>query len=151
MSFSAIGLVDPKTRWNCGGALRAAYCYNASLIVVSGNRVKRREMWNPALTDTVATHKHIPILMAEKDSLKNFLPKGCVPIAVDLIEGATSLPKYEHPERAMYFFGAEDGTLGKNVTDWCRDIVYIPTETCMNLAATVNVVLYDRMAKNVSR
>ncbi|MBU0538004.1 MAG: 23S rRNA methyltransferase, partial [Gammaproteobacteria bacterium] len=26
-------------------------------------------------------------------------------------------------------------------------IVYIPTKGCMNLAATVNVVLYDRLAK----
>jgi tRNA(Leu) C34 or U34 (ribose-2'-O)-methylase TrmL len=26
-------------------------------------------------------------------------------------------------------------------------VVYIPTVGCMNLAATVNVVLYDRMAK----
>jgi tRNA(Leu) C34 or U34 (ribose-2'-O)-methylase TrmL len=26
-------------------------------------------------------------------------------------------------------------------------VVYIPTTGCMNLAATVNVVLYDRMAK----
>jgi tRNA(Leu) C34 or U34 (ribose-2'-O)-methylase TrmL len=26
-------------------------------------------------------------------------------------------------------------------------VIYIPTRYCMNLAATVNVVLYDRMAK----
>jgi len=26
-------------------------------------------------------------------------------------------------------------------------VVYIPTVGCMNLAATVNVVLYDRLAK----
>lgn len=29
----------------------------------------------------------------------------------------------------------------------CRDIIYVPTNGCMNLAATVNVILYDRMAK----
>jgi tRNA(Leu) C34 or U34 (ribose-2'-O)-methylase TrmL len=27
--------------------------------------------------------------------------------------------------------------------------VYIPTVGCMNLAATVNVVLYDRLAKSL--
>jgi tRNA(Leu) C34 or U34 (ribose-2'-O)-methylase TrmL len=29
-------------------------------------------------------------------------------------------------------------------------VVYIPTTGCMNLAATVNVVLYDRMAKGLN-
>ena len=31
---------------------------------------------------------------------------------------------------------------------WCRDVVYIPTNGCMNLAACVNVVLYDRLSKS---
>ena len=57
------------------------------------------------------------------------------------------LNNYKHPERAFYIFGAEDQTLGKRIVSFCRDIVYIPTKTCMNLAATVNVVLYDRMVK----
>src|SRR5690606_30290164 len=75
----------------------------------------------------------------------------CVPVAVDLLEGATPLCEYTHPERAFYIFGPEDGTLGKAVTSWCRDVVYIPTNYCMNLAATVNVVLYDRLAKQRAR
>ena len=57
------------------------------------------------------------------------------------------LPEYQHPERAFYIFGAEDATLGARVLDRCRDRVFVPTVRCMNLAATVNVVLYDRMAK----
>ncbi len=44
-------------------------------------------------------------------------------------------------------FGPEDGTLGDDVLSWCRDVIYVPTRYCMNLAATVNVVLYDRMQK----
>ena len=70
-----------------------------------------------------------------------------MPVAVDIIEGAIPLPEYKHPERAFYIFGAEDATLGKRVLGWCRDVVYIPSNGCMNLAATVNVVLYDRLAK----
>jgi len=68
-------------------------------------------------------------------------------VAVDLIEGAIPLHEYKHPERAFYIFGQEDGTLGERVLSYCRDVVYIPTSYCMNLAATVNVVLYDRMSK----
>jgi tRNA(Leu) C34 or U34 (ribose-2'-O)-methylase TrmL len=29
-------------------------------------------------------------------------------------------------------------------------VVYIPTTGCMNLAATVNVVLYDRLSKGLN-
>jgi tRNA(Leu) C34 or U34 (ribose-2'-O)-methylase TrmL len=54
---------------------------------------------------------------------------------------------YVHPESAFYIFGAEDGTLGARVLERCRDRVMVPTNGCMNLAATVNVVLYDRMRK----
>jgi tRNA(Leu) C34 or U34 (ribose-2'-O)-methylase TrmL len=75
------------------------------------------------------------------------IPFDCVPVAIDLIDGAQPLQEYKHPERAFYIFGAEDATLGDRVLSWCRDVVYIPTKGCMNLAATVNVVLYDRMAK----
>ena len=71
----------------------------------------------------------------------------CVPVAVDILPGARCLTTYVHPERAFYIFGPEDGTLGEVITKWCRDVVYVPTAFCMNLAAAVNVVLYDRMAK----
>ena len=78
------------------------------------------------------------------------IPYNCVPVAVDLLEGATPLPRYVHPERAFYIFGAEDATLGKRIIDRCRDKIVIPTSYCMNLAATANVVLYDRMVKGLA-
>lgn len=49
--------------------------------------------------------------------------------------------------RAFYVFGPEDGTLGSKVLDWCPHRVMVPTRMCMNLAETVNVILYDRVAK----
>ena len=64
-----------------------------------------------------------------------------------LIEGATPLPNFTHPKRALYLFGPEDGTLGRKHTDRAQHVVYVPTRCCMNLAATVNVVLYDRQMK----
>ena len=30
-----------------------------------------------------------------------------------------------------------------------KDVVYVPTQGCMNLAASVNVILYDRLAKQL--
>lgn len=141
--YAAIGLMYPKTTVNIGSALRAAGCYGASMIAIQGARYKR------APSDTQATYRHVPLIHTE--DMHGAIPFDCVPVAVDLLEGATPLCEYTHPERAFYIFGPEDGTLGKAVTGWCRDVVYIPTAYCMNLAATVNVVLYDRLAKQRRR
>ena len=49
------------------------------------------------------------------------------------------------------FFGPEDGSIDQVLIDHADDVVYVPTIGCMNLAATVNVVLYDRLAKQQSQ
>jgi tRNA(Leu) C34 or U34 (ribose-2'-O)-methylase TrmL len=141
--YAAIGLDNPKSPENVGSALRAVDCYGASMLVVAGKRFKRSS------TDTLKSYRHFPVI--ECSNLKDLIPFDCVPVAVDLIDGATNLVEYKHPERAFYIFGAEDATLGERVTSWCRDIIYVPTSHCMNLAATVNVVLYDRLAKQYAR
>ncbi len=142
--YSCIGLFNPKNPANVGSIMRAAGCYNASSVFHTGQRYKRSKQF---ITDPLKNYRHIPL--THVDDLRNSVPFDCVPVAVDLIDGATPLQSYKHPERAFYIFGPEDGTLGKNILSWCRDIVYIPTKSCMNLAATVNVVLYDRLAKEL--
>lgn len=137
--FSAIGLDNPKTNLNVGSALRAAGCYDSAFVAASGRR------FGSGQTDTMKSYRSLPFIRV--DSLMDIIPFDCVPVAVDFIDGAIPLNEYKHPERAFYIFGAEDATLGNRITRWCRDIVYVPTNRCMNLAATVNVVLYDRLAK----
>lgn len=143
--YAAIGLDNPKCPLNIGSTFRAAGCYGASLIVLGGPRPERLKHIVRCRTDTQKAYRHIPTIWAT--DLHDAIPLDCVPVAVDLIDGATSLFNYVHPERAFYIFGAEDATLGERITSWCRDVVYIPTNYCMNLAATVNVVLYDRLRK----
>ena len=126
---------------NVGSALRAAGVYGASFVAASGGR------FGSAQTDTMKHYRHLPLF--RPSDLFDLIPFDCVPVAVDLIEGAIPLHEYKHPERAFYIFGAEDATLGKRVLDRCRDVIYIPTYGCMNLAATVNVVLYDRLSKQL--
>lgn len=138
--YAAIGLHNPKDNNNVGSVLRAAGVYDVAMVAVQGTRYKR------ACTDTRAQHKHMPFLQV--DDLESVIPFDCVPVAVDLIDGAKSLISYVHPERAFYIFGPEDGTLGKSVINYCRDTIFVPTNGCMNLAATVNVILYDRLLKN---
>lgn len=141
--YAAIGLVNPKTRENVGSVLRAAGCYSAALVVVAGTRPDY--YMGRISTDTQKAYRHMPVLRAA--NVLDVAPYDCVPVAVDLLPGARSLIEFQHPERAFYIFGPEDGTLGRSITDHCKFAVQIPTRYCMNLAATVNVVLYDRLAK----
>jgi len=96
-------------------------------------------------TDTQKAYRHMPVLRV-KDVFEA-VPYDCIPIAVDLLPNAKNLVNFAHPERAFYIFGPEDGTLGKVITDRCKWAIQVPTTFCMNLAACVNVVLYDRLAK----
>jgi tRNA(Leu) C34 or U34 (ribose-2'-O)-methylase TrmL len=140
--YAVVALVNPKSPHNIGGVLRAAGCYAASLVVLGGKRPIRL---GSLITDTQKAWKHIPHIFV--DDVFDALPYSCVPIAIDFWEDAKPLQSFIHPERAFYIFGPEDSTLGKEITNRCHHRVYIPTTHCMNLAATTNVVLYDRMAK----
>lgn len=137
--FSSIGLHRPKHAVNVGSVLRAAHCYGASMVAIEGDRTQVRSS-----ADTPKSWQHMPVLRGD---LHGLIPFGAVPVAIDLVEDAESLTSFQHPISAFYVFGPEDGTLGKRHLEWCKHRVMIPTRDCMNLAATVNVVLYDRMAK----
>ena len=132
--YAAIGLDNPKNVLNIGSVLRAAQAYDVAMVAMSGDRIKKS-----GITDTGKAYRQLPFLRT--DDILDIIPYDCVPVAVDIIPGAISLHKYIHPERAFYIFGPEDST--------CRDVIYIPTTICMNLAATVNVILYDRLAKEL--
>lgn len=141
--YCAVALMDPKTEMNMGSALRACGIYGAAMMVVQGTRFKR------CATDTMKAWRHLPVI--ETDNLRESIPYDCIPVAVELTPRARSMVGYTHPERAFYIFGPEDSSLGEKTLSWCRDVIYVPTSGCMNLAACVNVVLYDRMAKQLTR
>ncbi|SIQ37359.1 tRNA(Leu) C34 or U34 (ribose-2'-O)-methylase TrmL, contains SPOUT domain [Aeromonas sp. RU39B] len=142
MTQVSIGLVNPKSPENVGAVLRAAGCYRADAVFYTGVRFELAQRF---VTDTKRMVSRIPLVGV--DELQQALPAGAVAVAVDLIDGAIPLPTYQHPDNAFYIFGPEDGTLGPEILSWCRDVIYVPTEGCMNLAASVNVILYDRLAK----
>ncbi len=138
--YASIGLVRPKHLVNIGSVLRAAFCYDVSYVAIQGARTEIK--WK---TDTLKAWRHIPVTRG--DDLHALIPYDAVPVAIDLVEDAQPLMSFTHPQRAFYVFGPEDGTLGRAHLKWCKHHVMIPTRGCMNLAATVNVVLYDRMMK----
>jgi tRNA(Leu) C34 or U34 (ribose-2'-O)-methylase TrmL len=77
----------------------------------------------------------------------DLLALGLTAVAVEVSDEATPLPSFTHPERALYVFGPEDGTLSKQILAQCAATVLIPTQRCLNLAAAVNIVLYDRCSR----
>lgn len=141
--YAVVALDRPKTRENIGSVLRACHCFGAAEVVVYGAR------YRPACTDTLSAWRHMPLIHVE--DLRAAIPYDCVPVAVEITDGAVDLVTYVHPERAFYVFGPEDGSIRAEVLAWCRDVVKIPTMHCLNLAAAVNVVLYDRAAKQRRR
>jgi len=138
-----IGLTNPKSPTNVGAVMRAAGCYQVDEVVYTGVRYARAAKFN---TDTKDASLNIPLTSV--DSLLENISEGTKIICVDLIEGATPLPEFEHPDKALYIFGPEDGTIAQNVINQADGVVYVPTVGCMNLAASVNVLLYDRLAKS---
>lgn len=141
--YAAIGLYNPKCTANLGGVLRAAGCYGASLVAVSITRLGKYS------TDTMKAWKHVPCL--EVVDVMQAIPFGAIPVVVELCDRAKPLFDFVHPERAYYIFGPEDGSVPKPIIDRAPHVIQIPTDGCMNLAACVNVVLYDRMAKQMRK
>ncbi|CAH9065080.1 hypothetical protein PSECIP111951_03624 [Pseudoalteromonas holothuriae] len=141
--FACIGLTNPKSPSNVGAVMRAAGCYGVNSVFYTGKRFDNARKFT---TDTKKVYQNIPLIGTP--SLADMLPLGATPVAIELIEGAKPLTEYTHPKSAFYLFGPEDGSLDKGTLKLCQDVIYVPTQGCMNLAATVNVVLYDRLLKS---
>ncbi|MCV2403194.1 RNA methyltransferase [Marinomonas sp. C2222] len=143
-----IGLINPKGTENVGSVMRAAGCYSADQVLYTGKRYDRAAKMS---TDTKKASHSIPLMnidALEADTFFDTIDDDIQVVCVDLIQGATPLPAFKHPEKALYIFGPEDGTIDQKVVDKADHVVFVPTVGCMNLAASVNVLLYDRLAKS---
>jgi len=138
-----IGLTNPKSPSNVGAVMRAAGCYQANKVLYTGKRYEHAAKFS---TDTKNVADHIPLKGV--DSFFDGLDEKVKVVCIELVEGAVPLPEFNHPDNALYILGPEDGSLSQKVVDRADHVVYVPTVGCMNLAATVNVVLYDRLAKS---
>lgn len=139
---ASIGLCNPKSAENVGAVRRAAGCYGLTDIYYTGERFERAAKYQ--LHTNKQQHD---ISMQPIRSFELLKTPERKLVCVELVEGAQSLPEFCHPEHAVYVFGPEDGSIYQSLIDVADAVVYIPTFSCMNLAASVNVVLYDRLAK----
>lgn len=141
-----IGLINPKSPGNVDSVMRAAGNFRVDGVYYTGKRYSRALMRNPDLPDLRRkVGQNIPL--SEVEYLTDAVPADMKLVCVEFAEDAIPLPEYQHPDNAFYIFGPEDGTVSQEVIDRMDAVVYVPTIGSMNLAATVNVILYDRLGK----
>lgn len=143
----AVVMINPKYPHNVGAAVRAASNFGIKQILYTGNRVSMTPTKEYRLPREERMKGYKDVTLIQNDYPFDLFEKGVVPIAIEVRENTESLYSFEHPDNAIYVFGPEDGSIPQVMMRFCHRVVSIPTAHCLNLAAAVNVVLYDRGMK----
>jgi tRNA(Leu) C34 or U34 (ribose-2'-O)-methylase TrmL len=162
---AAVLLMDPKYPHNVGGALRACANLGAYKLRWTGDRVtddrkvaktypdmpSNAKKWRLPREERMKGWQHVDWGLSERPMtpLAEFQSPfmSFAPVCVEVLENAENLLDFVHPPQAIYVFGPEDGSVSKGMREACWRFVQIPSTSCLNLAAAVNVVLYDRLLK----
>jgi tRNA(Leu) C34 or U34 (ribose-2'-O)-methylase TrmL len=143
---AGIVLLRPKFERNVAQVVRAAACFEVTRIELyrpryvpaSGGKGDRKPR-------ELRMKEYRSVRTTNTDALQ--FPAGYSPVAVEFVADSESLWSFEHPERAIYVFGPEDGNVEPDILAQCQSVVRIPSRFCLNVAAAVHIVLYDRTCK----
>jgi tRNA(Leu) C34 or U34 (ribose-2'-O)-methylase TrmL len=146
----AIALTNPKYPHNVGAAVRAASCFGIPQVWYTGDRVtlEVERLGRLPREERMKGYKDVKII--QYDRVFDQFDKTVTPVAVELRENAELLPNFIHPENPLYIFGPEDGSIPQVYLKLCHRFVVLPTRHCVNLAAAVYMVLYDRLVKRLA-
>ena len=138
--YFAVGVDGISKPMNLGNLMRIANAFGASFFFTINAQVKLAD----TQSDTSRTAGAIP-LYGYKDAGEFRLPTGCRLVGVEITDDAVELPRFRHPSRAAYVFGAERMSLSPQILSRCEFVVKIPTRFSINVGMAGAIVMYDRL------
>src|SRR5271170_3258791 len=138
--YFGVGVDGISKPMNLGNLVRIANAFDASFFFSIAPRLKLSD----AQSDTSRAQGALPFYsFAEAEDFR--LPLGCRLVGVEITDEAVELPRFRHPSRAAYIFGAERMSLSKDVLAACEFVVKIPTRFSINVGMAGAIVMYDRL------
>ncbi|GAA0539622.1 tRNA G18 (ribose-2'-O)-methylase SpoU [Rhizomicrobium palustre] len=138
--YFGVGVDGISKPMNLGNLSRIANAFDASFFFSVNALVKLSD----AESDTSRAQKAMPYYQfATTDEFR--LPTGCKLVAVEITEDAVELPRFRHPQRAAYVFGAERLSISKEMLKRADYVVKIPMKFSINVGMAGAIVLYDRL------
>jgi tRNA G18 (ribose-2'-O)-methylase SpoU len=138
--YFGVGVDGISKPMNLGNLLRIAHAFDASFFFTIAAHVKLSD----AHSDTSSASGHLPLY--QFPSVEEFrLPQGCRLVGVEITDDAIELPRFRHPLRAAYVFGAERMSLSPATVAACEFVVKIPTRFSINVGMAGAIVMYDRL------
>lgn len=138
--YFGVGVEGVSKPMNLGNLVRIAHAFDASFFFSIAPRLKLSD----GKSDTSVAQGALPFYdFAHPDDFR--LPIGCRLVGVEITDDATELPRFRHPHRAAYIFGAERYSLSPQMLSKCEFVVKIPTRFSINVGMAGAIVLYDRL------
>ena len=138
--YFGVGVDGISKPMNLGNLLRIAHAFGASFFFTLASRVKLSD----AQSDTSHAAGHLPVYQFR--AMDEFrLPQGCRLVGVEITDDAIELPRFRHPLRAAYVFGAERLSLSPATLAACEFVVKIPTRFSINVGMAGAILMYDRL------
>lgn len=140
--YVGIGVYDSKYETNLGTLIRSAHAMGGTFVFTIGRRYESQP-------SAVGQDRHIPVFNFDSiESLSTAMPAEADLVCVEIGHGSHVLPRFPHPERAVYLLGAEDYGLPESILS-DHTVVEVPSEWPLNVATVGSIVLYDRLAKRI--
>lgn len=146
ISTPAVILNNPKYRQNFAGAIRSCSCYGIPTLLWTGSRLDLQDGERLPREERMKGYRNV---YWENNDRPFDLFTDAVPVCVELVEDAENLAQFDHPEKAVYVFGPEDGNVSQVFRMHCHRFIFIPSAHCLNLSVALGTVLYDRRAKRI--
>lgn len=138
--YFAVGVDGVSKPMNLGNLIRIAHAFEASFVFSVNAPVKFAD----TQSDTSRSYRALPAYnYTSVDEMR--LPVGCTLVGVEITEDAVELPRFRHPLRAAYVFGAERKSMSPQVLERCEFVVKIPMRFSINVGMAGAIVLYDRL------